>query len=55
MVPLTVEDQLLIKALRVKKGWSCGSNDCGIFCQTVETTHFFTHEITYEQPFLVTT
>ena len=51
---LTVEDQLVIKALRIKKGWRCGSNDCGISCQTVETTHVFTHERTYEQQFLVT-
>jgi len=51
---LTVEDRLLIKALRIEKGWRCGSNDCGISCQTVETTHVFTHERTYEQPFLVT-
>jgi len=26
---LTVEDPLLIKALRIKKGWRYGSNDCG--------------------------
>jgi len=51
---LTVEDPLLIKALHVEKGWRCGSNDCGISCQTVETTHVFTHERTYEQPFMVT-
>jgi len=51
---LTVEDRLLIKALRIKKGWRCGSNDCRICCQTVETTHVFTHDRTYEQPFLVT-
>jgi len=38
---LTVEDRLLIKALHVEKGWRCGSNDCGISCQTVETTPFF--------------
>jgi len=50
-VSLTVEDRLLIKALRIEKGWRCGSNDCGISCQTVETTHVFTHERTYEQPF----
>jgi len=50
---LTVEDRLLIKALRIEKGWRCGSNDCGISCQTVETMHIFTHERTYEQPFLV--
>ena len=25
---LTVEDRLLIKALRIEKGWRCGSNDC---------------------------
>jgi len=37
-----------------RKGWRCGSNDCGILCQTVETTHVFTHERTYELPFLVT-
>jgi len=51
---LTVEDRLLIKALYIEKGWRCGSNDCGISCQTVETRHIFTHERTYEQPFLVT-
>jgi len=51
---LTVEDQLLIKALRTEKGWRCGLNDCGISCQIVETTHVFTHERTYEQQFLVT-
>jgi len=52
---LTAEDRLLIKALRIEKGWRCGSNDCGISCQTVETTHvFLTHERTYEQRFLVT-
>ena len=51
---LTVEDRLLIKALRIEKGWRWGSNDCGISCQTVETTHVFTHERTYKQPFLVT-
>jgi len=51
---LTLEGQLLIKALRIENGWRCGSNDCGISCQTVETTHIFTHERTYEQPFLVT-
>jgi len=51
---LTVEDRLLIKALRIEKGWRCGSNDLGISCQTVETTHVFMHERTYEQPFLVT-
>jgi len=50
MAPLTVEDQLL----RIEKGWRCGSNDCGIFCQTVQTMHVFTHERTYEQPCLVT-
>ena len=50
---LTVEDPLLIKALHMEKGWRCGSNDCGISCQTVETMHVFTHERTYEQPFLV--
>jgi len=49
-----VEDPLLIKALRIEKGWRCGPNDCGISCQTVETTHVFTHERTYEKPFLVT-
>jgi len=38
----------------MEKGWSCGSNDCRISCQTVETTHVFTHERTYEQQFLVT-
>ena len=54
MAPLTVEDRLLIKALRIEKGWRCGSNDCRISCQRVETTHVFTHERTYEQPFLVT-
>jgi len=48
---LTVEDRLLIKALHIEKGWRCGSNDCGISCQTVETTHVFTHERTYEQQF----
>ena len=52
---LTVEDRLLIKALHIKKGWRCGSNDCRIAFQTVETTHVFTHERTYEQQFLVTT
>jgi len=51
---LTVEDRLLIKALRIEKGWSCGWNDCGISCQTVETTHAFTYRRTYEEPFLVT-
>ena len=51
---LTVEDRLLIKALQFEKGWRCGSNDCGISCQTVETTHVFTYERTYEQQFLVT-
>jgi len=51
---LTLEDQLLIKALHIEKGWRCGSNDCIISCQTVETTHIFMHERTYEQPFLVT-
>ena len=51
---LTVEDRLLIKALRIEKEWRCGSNDCGISCQTVETTHIFTHERTYEQLFLST-
>jgi len=51
---LTVEDRLLIKALRIEKEWRCGSNDCGISCQTVETKHIFTHERTYEQPFLST-
>jgi len=54
MVPLTVKDRLLITALRIEKGWRCGSNDCGISCQTVETTHIFMYERTYEQPFLVT-
>ena len=48
---LTVEDRLLIKALRIEKGWRCESHDCGISCQTVETTHVFTRERTYEQPF----
>jgi len=38
---LTVEDPLLIKALHIEKGWRCGSNDCGISCQTVETMHVF--------------
>jgi len=51
---LTAEDWLLIKALRIEKGWRCGSNDCGISCQTVERTQVFTHERTYEQPFLLT-
>jgi len=51
---LTVEDRLLVKALHIEKDWRCGSNDCGISCQTVETTHVFTHERTYEEPFLVT-
>jgi len=51
---LTVEDRLIIKASRVKKGWRCGLNVCGISCQTVETTLVFTHERTYDQPFLVT-
>jgi len=51
---LTVEDRLLINALHIKKGWRYASNDCGISCQTVETTHVFTHERTCEQPFLVT-
>jgi len=54
MMPLTVEDQLLIKALCIEKGLKRGSNDCGISCQTVETTHVFMHERTYEQLFLVT-
>ena len=49
---LTAEDRLLIKALRMEKGWRCGSNDCGISCQTVETTHVFMHKRTYEQQFL---
>jgi len=53
-VSLTVEDRLLIKALHIEKGWRCGSNDCGISCQTVETTHVFMHERTYEQQFFVT-
>jgi len=48
---LTVEDRLLIKALHIEMGWTCGSNDCRISCQTVETTHVFTHERTYEQQF----
>ena len=47
----TFEDRLLIKALRIEKGWRCGSNDCGISCQTVETMHVYTHERTYEQQF----
>jgi len=51
---LTVEDRLLIKALRIEKDWRCGSNDCRISCQTVETTHVFMHERTYEQLLLVT-
>jgi len=51
---LTVEDRLLIKALRIEKGWRYGLNDCGIFSQTVETMRVFTHKRTYEQPFLVT-
>ena len=51
---LTVEDRLLIEALHIEKGWRCGSNDCGISCQTVETTHTFMHKRTYEQSFLVT-
>ena len=50
-VSMTVEDPLLIKALHTKKGLRCGSNDCGISCQTLETMHVFTHEKTYEQPF----
>jgi len=33
MAPLTVEDRLLINALRIENG-----------CQTVETTHVFMHE-----------
>jgi len=36
---LTVEDPSLIKALRIEKGLRCGWNDCGISCQTVETTN----------------
>jgi len=51
---LTVEHRLLIKALRMKKGWKCGMNDCGISCQTVEKMHVFMHKRTHEQPFLVT-
>ena len=51
---LTVEDRLLINALHIEKGWRYASNDCGISCQTLETMHVFTHEKTYEQPFLVT-
>jgi len=51
---LTVEDRLLIKALRIEKGWRWGWNNCGISYQTVETTDVFTHERTYKQPFLVT-
>jgi len=51
---MTVEGRLSIKALRIEKGWRCGSNDCGISCQRVETTHVFMHERKYEQPFLVT-
>jgi len=47
----TVEDRLLIKALHIEKGLRCGSNYCGISCQTVETTHVFAHERTYEQQF----
>jgi len=54
MARLTVEDRLLIKALRIEKGWRCGSNDCGISCQTVETTLVFMHKIAQEQPFLIT-
>ena len=38
---LTVEDRLLIKALRIEKGWRCGLNDCGISCQTAETTRVY--------------
>jgi len=51
---LTAEDRLLIQALRIEKGWRCGSNGCRTSCQMVETMHVFTHETTYEQPFLVT-
>ena len=54
MAPLSVEDRMLIKALRIEKGWRCGSNYCKISCQTVETTHVFVPERTCEQPFLVT-
>jgi len=54
MTSLTVVDRLLIKALHIQKGWRCASNDCGISSQTVKTMHFFMHERTYEQPFLVT-
>ena len=42
------------KSITYRKGWRCGSNDCGISCQTVETTHTFMHKRTYEQSFLVT-
>jgi len=49
LASFTVEDRLLIKALHIEKGWRYESNDCGISCQTVETTHVFTHERTYEQ------
>ena len=48
---LTVEDRLLIKALHIEKGWRCGSNDCGVSCQRVETMHVFTHKRTYGQQF----
>jgi len=44
---LTVEDPLLIKALHIER---VGDVD-QISCQTVETTHVFTHERTYEQQF----
>jgi len=49
---LTVEDRLLIKALHIEKGWRCGSNDCGIYCQTVVIMSTSTNKHRYKNKLL---
>jgi len=48
---LTVEDRLLIKALRIEKGWRCGSN---FLPESGNKARFYARRKTYEQLFLVT-
>ena len=54
IVPLTVKDRLLIKALHIEKGWRCGSNDCGFPARQWKQRTFLRRKEHNERPFLVT-
>ena len=39
IIPLTVEDRLLIKTLQTEKGWTVEKNDCQVSSETVEMAY----------------